>query len=228
LKKVNLLYKIYNQDVYNSLTIHAISYLYENNENISEESILKQLNGKFWSRFAYNIGGYDFSLDDIEHGVLRVNRGHPSSLFNFFVANRLSNKMFANDDARLKYILNNFDPRIHFALNCGATSCPPIALYTPDNLETGLELATLNFINSADNCLDLDKKTIKLSQLFKWYKSDFVNESNSESADTQLLSFIVKYLKINSLDNEKLQNLINGNQLKIIFSDYNWKINSKI
>jgi hypothetical protein len=136
--------------------------------------------------------------------------------------------MFGNDDARLKYILNNFDPRIHFALNCGATSCPPIALYTPDNLETGLELATLNFINSSDTCLDLDNKTIKLSQLFKWYKSDFVNESNSESPDTQLLSFIVKYLKINSLDNEKLQDLINKNQLKITFSDYNWKINSKI
>jgi len=25
----------------------------------------------FWRRTSYNIGGYTFSLDDIEHGILR-------------------------------------------------------------------------------------------------------------------------------------------------------------
>ena len=30
------------------------------------------------SRFAYNVGGLMFTLDEIEHGVLRCNRGHPS------------------------------------------------------------------------------------------------------------------------------------------------------
>ena len=33
------------------------------------------------------------------------------------------------------------DPRIHFALVCGAKSCPPIKMYTPDNLEEGLNSA---------------------------------------------------------------------------------------
>jgi hypothetical protein len=33
------------------------------------------------------------------------------------------------------------DPRIHFALVCGARSCPPIKLYTPENLEEGLTAA---------------------------------------------------------------------------------------
>lgn len=32
------------------------------------------------------------------------------------------------------------DPRIHFALVCGAKSCPPIKVYTPDNLEEGLQV----------------------------------------------------------------------------------------
>ena len=37
------------------------------------------------------------------------------------------------------------DPRIHFALVCGAKSCPPIKVYTPDSLEDGLDSATMAF-----------------------------------------------------------------------------------
>lgn len=46
------------------------------------------------------------------------------------------------------------DPRIHFALNCGAASCPPIRVYTPDRLEFGLEAAASAFC--AGECLWLD------------------------------------------------------------------------
>lgn len=37
------------------------------------------------------------------------------------------------------------DPRIHFALVCGAKSCPPIKVYTADSLHEGLESATIAF-----------------------------------------------------------------------------------
>ncbi len=64
-----------------------------------------------WSKFAYNVGSCLFTLDDIEHGVLRCNRGHPSK--NGVPAFPLP------DDPRLSCVLKEFDPRIHFALNCG-------------------------------------------------------------------------------------------------------------
>ena len=63
-----------NSDIYNALTIHANVYLYENAGKPNEGfNMLSQLDGKFWSRMAYLIGteGYSFSLDDIEHGILR-------------------------------------------------------------------------------------------------------------------------------------------------------------
>lgn len=44
--------------------------------------------------------------------------------------------------------LQPVDPRIHFALNCGAASCPPIRVYTPDRLEFGLEAAASAFCAS--------------------------------------------------------------------------------
>ena len=36
-----------------------------------EINMLDQVGGKFWVRMAYQIDTYLFSLDDIEHGVLR-------------------------------------------------------------------------------------------------------------------------------------------------------------
>ena len=70
-----------------------------------------------WSKYAYNVGGLLFTLDEIEHGVLRCNKGHPKD-----------EKPMFEDDARKSLSLSFLDPRIHFALNCGATSCPPIRL----------------------------------------------------------------------------------------------------
>ena len=102
--------------IYNALTMHSIAYLYANkqitNNNDSKMSMLMQLEGQFWSRMSYRIGKQSlvFSLDDIEHGILRANRVHPTSKRIFFEQN----------DSRYKYRVNNFDPRIHFALNCGA------------------------------------------------------------------------------------------------------------
>ena len=42
-------------------------------------------------------------------------------------------------------VINPMDPRIHFALVCGAKSCPPIKLYTPALLEEGLAAAAAAF-----------------------------------------------------------------------------------
>ena len=69
-----------------------------------------------WSKYAYNVGGLFFTLDEIEHGVLRCNKGHPKD----------QKPMFSDEEARKSLALSSLDPRIHFALNCGATSCPPI------------------------------------------------------------------------------------------------------
>ena len=42
-------------------------------------------------------------------------------------------------------VVSPVDPRIHFALVCGAKSCPPIKVYTPTSLQEGLDSATMAF-----------------------------------------------------------------------------------
>jgi len=46
-------------------------------------------------------------------------------------------------------VVQPLDPRIHFALVCGAKSCPPIRVYTADALEEGLAAAAAAFCESA-------------------------------------------------------------------------------
>lgn len=205
--------------IYNALTIHSVAYLStQNNGDITGSgNLLSQLEGKFWSKMAYIIGKNDeaFSLDDIEHGILRANRIHPGR----------KAALFDENDARKKYAVKNFDPRIHFALNCGAKGCPPISFYTIDNLNRGLEMATSNFVSS-ETKVNIEDKSVELSKLFLWYKTDF---TGGQDDDSLLIEYIVKHLKNDHIKHQQLQDLMVDNCAKILitYAAYNWDINAK-
>lgn len=104
-----------------------------------------------------------FSLDDIEHGILRKYRWKWSFgyLPNPFVSPLIK-----------KLAVQKMDYRIHFALNCGAKSCPPIAFYTIEKLDKQLNDAMHSFIVS-ETAIDMNNKTIATSKLLHWYRGDF-------------------------------------------------------
>ena len=56
-------------DIYNALTIHGLA------ERQTLPSSVLDIQ-QFWKITAYQIGDYVFSLDDIEHGILRGNYEH--------------------------------------------------------------------------------------------------------------------------------------------------------
>lgn len=110
-----------------------------------------------------NIASTFFSLDDIEHGILRKYRWKKSFgyLPNFF------------QSAYIKELaVSKVDYRIHFALNCGAKSCPPIAFYTLMELNKQLDDAMYAFLFS-ETSINHKTKTIKTSKLLFWYQGDF-------------------------------------------------------
>jgi hypothetical protein len=70
------------------------------------------------------------------------------------------------------------DPRIHFYLNCGAKSCPPLKAkaIAEGATEAELEEAARSFINDPSNVrFDAATRTLYLSKIFDWYEDDFVN-----------------------------------------------------
>ena len=59
-------------------------------------------------------------------------------------------KPFSSADPRMKIILPEVDPRIHFALNCGAKSCPPIKTFSGDQVQAQLNLAANAYLENDD------------------------------------------------------------------------------
>ncbi|KAJ1454913.1 hypothetical protein M885DRAFT_521212 [Pelagophyceae sp. CCMP2097] len=107
----------------------------------------------------YRIGGFDLSLDAMEHGVLRRSPTGDARAFG------------AGDLRRAKFLrATQRDARIHFALNCGAKSCPPVKLFAAATLDRDLAAAAAAFVSA--EC-KVDGDTVTLSKLFLWYGADF-------------------------------------------------------
>ena len=135
-----------------------------------------------------DIAGKMISLDTIEHGILRRNRFKYSLGFfgNLFTRPFVKNHM-----------VDEIDYRIHFALNCGAESCPPIAFYNVDKLEMQLDMATQSFLEGETSYDDHDKVVLTTS-LFKWYYGDFggrngINAIFSKQLGKDISSYGIKY-----------------------------------
>jgi hypothetical protein len=117
----------------------------------------------FFGDVSVDVGGDVLSFDDLEHGILRGNARHP-----YQVARR-----FDTPTGR-RLGLTRLDHRVHFALNCGATSCPPVKRYTPEAIDEELRLAAMAFCEADDNVrIDEGERRVHLSKLLYWYQSDF-------------------------------------------------------
>ena len=105
-----------------------------------------------------------WTLDLIEHGLLRRGRWK-------YGLGYLPAYFF---EPRLALGPAIFDPRIHFALNCGAKSCPPLAFYRPETLALDLAEAEAEFL--PQSCW-VSGGRLYLSRLFLWFWADFSGRS---------------------------------------------------
>jgi hypothetical protein len=83
---------------------------------------------------------------------------------------------FENDVIR-PYARARNDPRVHFALNCSAVSCPvlPRQPFSASTLDAELERETRAFFARPENFrVDVAGRTVWLSELLKFYPEDFV------------------------------------------------------
>ena len=89
---------------------------------------------------------------------------------------RMSLYSFENDVIR-PYTRSVNDPRVHFALNCSAVSCPvlPRTPFTAQNLDAELARETRAFFARPQNFrVDAANRTVWLSELLNFYPEDFV------------------------------------------------------
>lgn len=118
---------------------------------------------RVYSRRFIKVAGQSLSLNDLEHGILRRSRVWWSLGY--------LKKIRASDFERATRV-DKLDPRIHFALNCGAVSCPPIRHYAPEHIEAQLDSASVAYLDSVIRW-DEPQKTLYLPQLLQMFRGDF-------------------------------------------------------
>ena len=184
-------------NLYNAMVVHGVVETGVGNS-------IKEV-PRFFSRIGYCIGGLFYTPDDIEHGILRGNARPPYRL----------RRCFRRNNPRLAFIVNKPDPRIHFALVCASRTCPPIDVYTPEELDLQLETSAQVFINGGCQ-IDRERRELTLSSIFRWYRPDF------QLDDDGLVRWLARYF-YEEQDQKWLQD--NAARIRLRYQPYDWRLN---
>ena len=127
---------------------------------------------------------------------------------------RINGKVITLDDVEHNILRPRFkDPRVHFAINCSAVSCPPLRPepYLGHTLDQQLDDSTRAFVNAA-NSYRLEGNTLYVSRIFKWFSEDFNEDA---------LEFYLQYAE------GDLKKKLTGQKdtIRVKYLHYDWSLN---
>jgi len=184
-------------NVYNALALHATL-------RFGIRDSIREAPG-FFNRAAYRISGVRFSLNEIEHGILRGNRAPLPGL----------PPPFSPGDSRDALAVRPLDPRIHFALHCATRSCPLPRPYKAETLDADLDATVTAFLLGGG--VEVSGGNVYLSALFDLYRDDFGGEEG-------VAAFVLRYLPP---DAERHAIMAALRARKITYPPYDWTLPSR-
>jgi hypothetical protein len=111
------------------------------------------------------------------------------------------------------------DPRIHFAINCAARSCPPIRreAFVGEKVDVQLDDSTRAFLNGPQGArfsMKGDTLTITTTKIMDWFGDDFEKWGGGKAA------FIRRYV---APDKQRL--IDRAQDIEFEYDDYDWDLN---
>jgi hypothetical protein len=112
------------------------------------------------------------------------------------------------------------DPRIHFAINCAAKSCPPIRTepYVGDKISAQLDDQVRKFL-AGPHGVRAEKKgsqlTLRVTKIFDWFSGDFDRWGGGA------VEFLRRYVP--PMTRKEMD--ASGNQIRLAYDDYDWSLN---
>lgn len=184
-------------NVYNALVLHAV---------VARDARhgVRAL-ADFFPGSQYVIGGHVFSLDAIEHGLLRVNAPRPG----------LGARLLRRDDPRLKLAPYVYDERVHFAMYSACRSSPAPSAYPAEGLDESLERATRAYL-AARVRLGADGATLVVPKQLEWYAEDFGGERG-------VFEFVTARLQ-GEAELHAVERL--GLKLRLRYAEFDWTLNA--
>ena len=118
---------------------------------------------EFFNKEWIKIAGETLSFSDIEHGIIRRSQSPIGAGY--------IRRWFRPKWER-KLRVDKRDWRVHFALNCGAKSCPPVAIYDPEKLDAQFDYMTTTYLKE-QTTYNKETRVAKSVSLFSWFRGDF-------------------------------------------------------
>ncbi len=162
---------------------------------LRRDPTLYEKRGRFFKRAVIPIAGKKMSFSDIEHGIIRRSQWLIGLGF-------IRNPFPSSYKKKLRPQRKEY--RIHFALNCGAKSCPPVAIYDYARLDEQLRLATERYLPQYTS-YDQERNEVLTTPLFSWFRGDFGKKKGVKNI-------------LHSLD------LIPNTDVGLKFDDYDWSL----
>ena len=170
--------------------------------NAPEDSWKRTEKLAYWIN-AYNAATINLLLDNYPVSSIKdINNGKPWDM----KVVKLGDKTYTLNEIENGIIRPSFnEPRIHFAVNCGAISCPPIRneAFVASKLNAQLDEQAKDFIND-EKYNSLNGSTFRASEIFNWYGKDFGD----------VKAFIANYTTLPS-------------DVTLEFANYDWSLNKQ-
>jgi len=125
---------------------------------------------KFFATPAIEIGGKTLSFSDVEHGIIR--RGEWLAGLGY-----LRNPFPSRFKKKLRPKKGEY--RVHFVLNCGARSCPPIPIMDHTIIEEQFAEATRRYLPDFTS-YDESSNQVLTTPLFSWFRGDFKGKKGTK------------------------------------------------
>src|SRR5919201_269771 len=158
---------------------------------------------RFFEQPRARIGGLAYSLDDIEHGLLR---GNVPKFGRFRAPMRA-------DDPRCAYTPIAYDERMHFGMYCACRSSPPLRIFSGGALDEELESATAEYLRRQVR-VEQQGGLVIVPRQFYWYRADFGGER-------EVLAFALARLDGPAVD---LVDRRRG-KVKLRYAQLDWRLN---
>jgi hypothetical protein len=159
----------------------------------------------FFERPRLKVGGLAYSLDDIEHGLLR---GNVPKFGNLRAPMR-------RDDPRLAHMPLAYDERMHFAMYSASRSSPAFQVFDGGRLDAQLEEATAEYLRRHVRVEKAGALVVLPRQLY-WYADDFGGEQSA-------LEFALARLDEGTVEQVDRRR----GRVKIRYAEFDWTLNRR-
>ncbi|MEO1260044.1 MAG: DUF547 domain-containing protein [Bacteroidota bacterium] len=163
---------------------------------LNEDPALYEDRWKFFKTERIKVAGEILDFDIIEHGIIRRSKAK--------LGLGIFPNLFPSKIERM-FRIKKTDPRIHMALNCGAKSCPPVAVYEYEKLDAQLEESTRRLL-AQSTVFNEQTDQVEVIALFSWFRGDWGNKN-------KVRKFLKKYEAIPADSNPTIK-----------YSKYDWTL----